>query len=332
MCRSVASTHNDTTGGTMPQRALPVILLLALLLAPTQAPDAQEGGMPSDIERKLAELGAVIDPAETAKLYTPLQETEPYQGIKVARDLKYGTDERHALDVFAPEQPGAAPRAVLMYVHGGAFIGGSKRAPGSPFFDNIMLFAARNGFVGVNVTYRLAPQHQWPTGAEDVGAAVRWVAANIAAHGGDPGRVFLMGHSAGAVHAASYVAHAKFHGPKGIGLAGAILVSGLYDFAKFPAGAPEKAYFGEEDAKRAEASTVALLPEARIRLLVVYGELDPAQFIEQSKLMGAALCKANRCSSLLVLPKHSHMSEVYAINTKDRVLSDEIAAFVKGGR
>ena len=317
----------------MPQRVLPAfLLLLALLLAPVRPGHAQQSGMPAEIESKLAGLGAVINPPETAKLYTALQETEPYQGVKITRDLKYGTDERHALDVFAPEQPSAAPRAVLIYVHGGAFTAGSKRAPGSPFYDNIALFAARSGFVGVNMTYRLAPQHQWPAGAEDVGAAVRWVAANIAAHGGDPARVFLMGHSAGAVHVASYVALPKFHGSRGIGLAGAILVSGLYDFSKFPPGPPEKAYFGEEEAKRAEASTLALLPETRIRLMVVYGELDPAQFIEQSKLMGDALCKANRCSSLLRLPKHSHMSEVYAINTKDRVLSDEIAAFVKGGR
>ena len=48
--------------------------------------------------------------------------------------------------------------------------------------------------------------------------------------------------------------------------------------------------------------------------------------------MGQALCKANRCASLLQLPKHSHMSEVYAINTKDQVLSDQIVAFVKGGK
>jgi acetyl esterase/lipase len=316
----------------MPQRVLPAFFLLALLLAPVRPGHAQQSGMPAEIETKLAELGAVINPPETAKLYTALQEKEPYQGVKITRDLKYGTDERHALDVFAPEQPSAAPRAVLIYVHGGAFTAGSKRAPGSPFYDNIALFAARSGFIGVNMTYRLAPQYQWPAGAEDVGAAVRWVVANIAAHGGDPARVFIMGHSAGAVHVASYVALPKLHGPRGTGLAGAILVSGLYDFSKFPPGPPEKAYFGEEEAKRAEASTLALLPETRIRLMVVYGELDPAQFIEQSKLMGDALCKVNRCSSLLRLPKHSHMSEVYAINTKDRVLSDEIAAFVKGGK
>lgn len=317
----------------MPQRILASLLLLALLLPGLSlSAHAQSAGMSSDIEWKLAELGAVINPPETAKLYAPLQETEPYKDIKVTRDLKYGPDERHALDVFAPDQQGTAPRAVLMYVHGGGFTAGNKRAPGSPFYDNIMLFAARSGFVGVNVTYRLAPQHQWPAGAEDVGAAVRWVGANIAAHGGDTARVFLVGHSAGAVHVASYVAHTKFHGPRGIGLAGAILVSGLYDFSKIPPSPADTAYLGGDEAKRSEASTLALLPEMRARLMVVYGELDPPMFVEQAKLLNTTLCRANRCSSLLPLPKHSHMSEVYAINTPDRSLSDQIAAFIKGGR
>ena len=95
-------------------------------------------GMPSEIEWKLAELGAVINPPETAKLYAPLQEKEPYQGIKVTRDLKYGPDDRHALDVFVSEQAASAPRPVLMFVHGGAFTGGNKRGPdNSPFYDNI---------------------------------------------------------------------------------------------------------------------------------------------------------------------------------------------------
>jgi triacylglycerol lipase len=317
----------------MIERALALLLAFTLLLPGLGHPaSAQSGGMPADIERKLAELGPVINPPETGKLYAALQEKEPYQGIKVTRDLKYGTDDRHALDVFAPEQPPGNPRPVLMFVHGGAFTGGNKRAPDSPFYDNVMLFAARSGFVGVNVTYRLAPQHQWPAGAEDVGAAVRWVAANIAAHGGDPGRVFLMGHSAGAVHVASYVANTKLHGPRGIGLSGAILVSGLYDYSKYEATPPEKAYFGEDGAKRTEASTLALLPEAKVRLMVVYGDLDPPNFIEQAKLLNATLCRANRCSSLVPLPRHSHMSEVYAINTPDRSLTDHIKRFVTGGR
>ena len=288
--------------------------------------------MPSEIEWKLAELGAVINPPETAKLYAPLQEKEPYQGIKVTRDLKYGPDERHALDVFVSEQAASAPRPVLMFVHGGAFTGGNKRGPKQPFYDNIGLFAARNGIVAVNITYRLAPQHQWPAGAEDVGAAVRWVGANIASHGGDPARVVLMGHSAGAVHAATYVANPKFHGPRGVGLVGAILVSGLYDFSKFEPGPPEKAYFGEDEAKRAEGSTLALLPETQGAPDGGLRRARSAQLRRAGQADGRALCKANRCSSLLRLPKHSHMSEVYAINTPDKSLSDPVLAFVKGGR
>jgi triacylglycerol lipase len=308
------------------------VLAAALTVAVAGLARSQSSGMPSDIEWKLGEMGAVINPPETAKLYAPLQEKEPYAGIKVERDLKYGTDERQALDVFAPEEALRNPRAVLMYVHGGAFTAGNKRAPGSPFYDNIMLFAARSGFIGVNVTYRLAPQHQWPAGAEDVSAAVRWVGENIAARGGDPARVFLMGHSAGAVHVASYIANPKFHGRRGIGLAGAILLSGLYEFTKSPPGPAEKSYFGEEEAKLAEASTLALLPETRARLMVVYAELDPPNFVEQAKVLNETLCRANRCSSLVRLPKHTHMSEVYAFNTKDRELADHVAAFIKGSR
>jgi triacylglycerol lipase len=318
----------------MRQRSISILVLAASLLCLSQNwAHTQPTGIPEEIGKKLAELGPVINPPETAKLYAPLQEKEPYQGLKVTRDLKYGADERHALDVFAPETAGSTPRPVLIFVHGGGFTGGNKRGPdSSPFYDNIAIFAARNSMVGVNMTYRLAPHHKWPAGAEDVGAAVRWVGENIAAYGGDPNRVFLMGHSAGAVHAASYVTHTRFHGPKGIGLLGAIFISGLYDFTKLQPSPPDRAYLGDGEERRTEASTLALLPAARVRLMAVYGDLDPPNFIEQGKLLNDALCKANRCSSLLRLPGHSHMSEVYAINTPDKSLSDRIVTFVTGGR
>ncbi|MFX4853975.1 alpha/beta hydrolase, partial [Acinetobacter baumannii] len=70
--------------------------------------------------------------------------------------------------------------------------------------------------VGVNINHRLAPQNPWPAGTEDVGLAVRWVQENIAAQGGDPQRVYLLGHSAGGSLAASYVGQAQFHGSSGV--------------------------------------------------------------------------------------------------------------------
>jgi triacylglycerol lipase len=316
----------------MRRAALPLALAGAALVAALAALPAR-AQMDSEIEWKLLDIGPVINPPETARLYAPLQQKEPYDGIKVTRDLKYGTDARHALDVFAAEAASAGARPVLMFVHGGAFLAGNKRGPNnSPFYDNIMLLAARNGLLGVNVTYRLAPQNPWPAGAEDVAAAVRWVGDNIAAHGGDPARVYLMGHSAGAVHVASYVAHTQFHGPKGIGLAGAILVSGLYDLASMPQLGSGTAYFGDDRSKYAERSSVAGLTKATIPLLVVYAELDPDIFKDQAAQLNSALCNAGRCPLLHALAKHSHMSEVYAVNTKDRALSDPVLAFVKGGK
>ena len=121
----------------------------AILLA--TAASAQQSPMPEDLAWKLLELGRVIDPPKTAAIYAPLQEKEPYAGVKVERDIKYGPAERHLLDVFAPETA-AGNRPVLIFVHGGAFVGGNKRNPGSPFYDNIMLWAAMSGFVGVNTT------------------------------------------------------------------------------------------------------------------------------------------------------------------------------------
>ena len=192
------------------------VAVAALLGAGLTFPTIALAQMPPDIAEKIAAIGRVVDPENTGKIYGPLQEKEPYAGVKVTRDVKYGNDARNVVDIFVPET-GAAGRPVLMFVHGGGMIRGNKRPPGSAFYDNIMLFAVRHGMVGVNVEYRLAPQHPWPAGNEDLAAAVRLVADKAADLGADPNRIYLMGHSAGATHVASYVSHPEFHGPKGSG-------------------------------------------------------------------------------------------------------------------
>ena len=300
-------------------------------LAATASADAQTGSIPPDIAAKLVALGRVIDPEKTAPLYAPLQQTEPYTGVKVTRDIKYGAADRNLLDLFVPEGT-AGTRPVLIYVHGGGFIRGNKRMPGSPFYDNILLWAARSGMVGVNITYRLAPQAPWPAGAEDVAAAVRWVADNIAGHGGDAGRVFLMGHSAGATHVASYVAFPQFHGPRGAGLAGAIMTSGVYDLTKMDMSDGGTAYFGGDRARHAERSALPGLASSTLPLMFAAAELDPPPFIKQLDAIREMLCKGERCPRTLLLHQHSHMSEVYAINTADTRLTGEILDFIKTGR
>jgi acetyl esterase/lipase len=290
---------------------------------------AEGSPMPEDIAWKLAELGPVVDGPNTAKIYAPLQEKEPYHGVKVERDVKYGAADRNLLDIFMPETV-SSPRPVLIFVHGGAFVAGDRREPGTPFFDNIALWAARNGFVGVNMTYRLAPQAKWPAGAEDIGSAVQWVANNIGGRGGDPARIYLMGHSAGAVHVASYVSHPQFYKVKGGGLAGAIMVSGLYDLTAMKLRDPERAYFGNDPLRYAEESSLQGLATTGIPLMIVTAEMDPPAFLRQFELLKDATCKrASGCARALILPQHSHMSEVYSINTADTRLTDQILDFVR---
>ena len=166
---------------------------------------AQQSPMPR-IYRQTAGNRPGHRSAEDGRDLIPLQAKEPYPRVKVERDVKYGAADRNLLDVFMPERVSAA-RPVLIFVHGGGFVAGSKHVPGSPFYDNIMLWAVKSGFIGINMEYPLAPQSPWPAGAQDIGSVVQWVSQNIASRGGDPAKIYLMGHSAGARHVAGYVSH-----------------------------------------------------------------------------------------------------------------------------
>jgi acetyl esterase/lipase len=293
---------------------------------------AADSPMPPEIAKKLAELGRVIDPQATAKLYAPLQPTEPYFGFRIERDLKYGPAERNRLDIFMPQNV-TSGRPVLIFVHGGAFIGGNKRMPNSPFYDNVMMWAVKNGFIGVNITYRLAPGSPWPAGAEDIASAIRWVSDEIGERGGDASRIYLMGHSAGAIHVASYVSHPEFYKVKNGGLKGAIMVSGIYDLTAAPLTDPERAYFGSDASHYAEESSLPGLLKTNIPLMAVSSELDLPGFVKQLDQFKDATCKRPAgCARTVMLPQHSHMSEVYSINTEDTRLTDQILDFVKTGK
>jgi len=203
-------------------------ILLAGLIALVSS-HSMAGELPQEIRDTIQKIGPVINAPETAKLLAPLQRTEPYAGVAVTRDEKYGSDERHHLDVFRSNDA-ASPLPVLLFVHGGGYVRGDKRAAGSPFYDNVMLWAVEHRMVGVNMTYRLAPANPWPAAVEDIAAAVAWTQANIARFGGDPAQIVLMGHSAGATHVSSYLARpgieAKAHDP-GIGMAFCISFTAL---------------------------------------------------------------------------------------------------------
>jgi acetyl esterase/lipase len=308
--------------------ALFALFLLAAAGCTTAVRDhAPSSQIPSTIASSLVALGRTVKPVETEALYAPLAEKEPYGNVIVVRDQRYGAEQRHLLDVFTPSTF-AASRPVLMFVHGGAFTRGNKRTGVSPFYDNIMLWAAKNGMVGVNMTYRLAPENTWPAAQHDIAAAVKWVKQHIAAHGGDPKRIFLMGHSAGAAHVAQYVGHAQFHAEPGSALAGALIISGLFDPGTAEFNPPIQAYFGADRSVLAQRSALPGMALSKVPTLLAYAELDPPDFHAQSEQAKKALCAAGRCPTFIVLKGHSHMSEIHSINTADVALTDLMKRFV----
>jgi acetyl esterase/lipase len=120
----------------------------------------------------------------------------PPVGRRIA-NLRYGPLREHRLDAYVPQGDGPFP--VLVFVHGGGFIAGSKE-----MYERIGRDFAARGYLAFCITYRLAPRHQYPAGVQDVAAAVRWIHDRAAEYGGTPATIFLAGDSAGANLAAWY--------------------------------------------------------------------------------------------------------------------------------
>jgi acetyl esterase/lipase len=287
-------------------------------------------GMPEDIAAELRAIGARIETQRTAELYAPLQPKEPYPWLAVTRDLKYGPHERNVLDVFTSRAAGAgrpvAARPVVVFVHGGGFARGEKHTAGLPFYDNIGLWAVGVDMVGVTLNYRLAPQSTWPSGIEDLTAAVAWLKANVAQYGGDPNKIVLWGHSAGAAHVADYVANAAKRNLDA-GVAGAVLTSGFYDLGTEVS--VWKVYYGEDVATYPQRSSLPGLVATNVPLLVTDAELDPDMFQEETGKLVAARAAAGKPVDRVHLDGHSHISETYAVGTGDRSLSKPVLEFVR---
>jgi triacylglycerol lipase len=288
------------------------------VLVPSQVPDA--------IYAQLVKLGRVVAPPATEALYAPLSECEPYAGVSVQRDVAYGPDARNLLDVFTPEND-QTNRPVLLFLHGGAFMRGDRRIGNSPFNDNIAVWAARQGFLGINMTYRLAPAHGWPAAQHDIHFALAWLRANSHSLGADINRIVLMGHSAGAAHVAQYVAFPEFHVAYGGGIAGAVMLSGIFDPCTAEVNPPLQAYFGPDESLYPARSAVPGLTATDVPMLLAFAELDPPDFHAQSLQLHAALCKVGKSLSLYQMMGHSHMSEIFAINTEDKALTALLGDF-----
>jgi len=132
----------------------------------------------------------------------------------IEKDIPYGPGPSQKFDLHLPNS--VKGFATVVFVHGGSLATGDKddddyRKVGLPFADA--------GIACASVNYRLLDTNRWPAPAEDVASAVSWVVKNIASRGGDPRKIYLFGHSSGAMLAALVGSDAKYLKSVGLALA-----------------------------------------------------------------------------------------------------------------
>lgn len=150
-----------------------------------------------------------------------------FSSRQVARDVAYGPHERHRLDIYRPRKA-TGPLPCLFFVYGGAWDTGDRSE--YSFAGRTM---AALGFVTVIADYRLVPEVLYPAFLEDGMLALDWMRAEIGAYGGDPDRLVLMGHSAGAYNAVMLALDPAYLPRRSVKPTAVIGLSGPYDFYPF---------------------------------------------------------------------------------------------------
>ncbi|RAK68005.1 alpha/beta hydrolase [Hymenobacter edaphi] len=243
---------------------------------------------------------------------------------------------RHRLDVYAPRQPSPAPRPVVVFVHGGSWASGNK-----DFYSYVGRRLARLGVVAVVVNYRLAPQVRVPQMADDCARAVLWVQTHIGRYGGDAGRIYLMGHSAGGGLAAWLATDDALFARRGQPrnpVRGVILddAAGLdmYDYLRRMEFSDDRQYlvpFGPEPAGWRAASALYHLHAGVPPFLVFVGAKTYPSITRSNEKFRQRLAALGAAPPYHVLPGKKHAAMVLQLYWPGNVIYRELRAFVGAG-
>lgn len=229
--------------------------------------------------------------------------------VRVEWDVAYGPDPYQQLDIWLPEKPEGAP--VLLFIHGGAFRNGHKEWNGA---HAPTVTAA--GAILVSPNYRLVPGVRIADAIADCFDALAWVRQNIASRGGDPDRLLVGGHSAGAHLAGMLAVRQADLAARGIPAAAVracLSVSGVFNAVLDELAADSiirrfhAQYFaGPEEARAATLFTH--LADCPVPFHVAYGEHEPADLLADNRRLVAATGATGRLLGMDVVAGADHFA------------------------
>jgi acetyl esterase/lipase len=228
-------------------------------------------------------------------------------GLEITESIAYAEKPRHRLDICRPA--GAAGAPVVMFFYGGAWRSGNKG-----LYRYVGKALARRGYVAVVPDYRVYPEAYYPEFLEDAALAVRWVKDNVSRFGGDPDKIFLKGHSAGAHIAAMLALDGRWLGKVGLApgrdITGLIGISGPYDY--LPLRDETLAIiFGGAD--RLETQPITHVAAGAPPALLMTGSRDRLVEPGNSSRLAAKLCAAGNTATVRTYERVGHYFIIAAL-------------------
>lgn len=246
-------------------------------------------------------------------------------------DIAYGPDRRHRLDVYLPTRARAEPGPLIVFWHGGRWTTGDKIE-----YRFVGAALAELGCVTVIPNYRRYPTVKLQGFMEDAARAAAWADEHARALGADAGRLYTMGHSAGAHIAALLTLDSRYVAAMGrptLRIAGLIGLSGPYDFLPLKED-DVKDMFGPPE-HYADSQPVNFVSEDSPPALLIHGSKDRMVAPGNSSSLAAALHACGVAATLRLYPRSGHADTIAALSLPARrraATLPDIAAFVNPAR
>ena len=275
----------------------------------------------------LAAMAAVLAACTPIRLFNILI---PETGLEASHDIAFGTNARDKLDVYRPVSTASSgttvPKPVVVFFYGGAWDSGDKSG---------YLFVAEaltsRGYVVVIPNYRLYPEVTFPTYMDDVALALKWTFDNVAQYGGDPARVVVMGHSAGAQLAALVAYDGKYLQRSGIDkrrIKGVVSLAGPMDF--LPLTEPKLEFIFPQEV-RAASQPINFITGSEPPSLMLHGEKDTRVGIHNSRNIAARISERGGVVETTYYPEMGHIGILLALAAplrNGKPVLDRVAKFI----
>jgi acetyl esterase/lipase len=261
--------------------------------------------------------------------FAALNSTDSPRNVAIHKNLEFDGKNRLNADVYAPANAADAP--VIVFFYGGSWESGKRK-----WYGYVGKTLANNGIVTVIPDYRKYPDVQFPVFIEDAANAVRWARDHAPEFGGDPSRLYVMGHSAGGQIAALIACDPRYLEAAGMrtgDLSGMIGLAGAYAFLPFVEEEPD--IFGASETSQYDSQPINFVHENEPPLLLLQGKDDDEVEPSNAISMAAQARTAGSSVDLKLYPGVGHASIILSLARNHKTNAhtlDDILAFIHASR